>query len=407
MLRWSITYITAQYHSCSSTFRTRLIYYVNVQPGKGKKEKGKRRIIKNSSMKRILGITAQSPSAKRQKAGPKSASGELSTSTDSSESPAVLAIRTAIAGARPRQWHGGSVLSVGQFTRAHLDDVFQVASAMKQMVNDQGGCDILKGRVLGNVFYEPSTRTRASFETAAYRLGAKVLNISTSGTSVKKGETLQDTMRCIECYTDALVLRHPDAGSVLTVDEYLKKPLLNAGDGTREHPTQALLDAFTIVSELGFADGITVTMLGDLKYGRTVHSLSKLLCNFTNVTLRFVSPASLAMPQPVLDSLRGRVQFTCHVDIEEVIGETDVLYVTRVQKERFPNIEEYNAVQGTFTVDGPLLEKAKETMIVMHPLPRVGEIHESVDSDKRAVYFQQMQNGMFTRMALLALALLD
>lgn len=276
---------------------------------------------------------------------------------------------------------------------------------MKAMVEVQGGCDLLKGRVLGNVFYEPSTRTRASFETAAYRLGAKVLNISTTGTSVKKGETLQDTMRCIECYTDALVLRHPEAGSVLKVDAYLSKPLLNAGDGTREHPTQALLDAFTIVSELGFADGITVTMLGDLKHGRTVHSLSKLLCNFSNVTLRFVSPASLSMPESVLDSLGTRVAHSSHENIKDVIGETDVLYVTRVQKERFSSIEEYNAVQGTFVVDAALMTKAKETMIVMHPLPRVGEITEDVDSDRRAVYFSQMANGMFTRMALLALAM--
>ena len=147
-------------------------------------------------------------------------------------------------------------------------------------------------------------------------------------------------------------------------------------------------------------------MLGDLKYGRTVHSLSKLLCNFTNVTLRFVSPESLAMPQSVIDSLGNKVTHSCHTNVEDVIADTDVLYVTRVQKERFPNIEEYNAVQGTFVVDAALMGKAKETMIVMHPLPRVGEIHENVDSDKRAVYFQQMQNGMFTRMALLALALL-
>ena len=184
--------------------------------------------------------------------------------------------------------------------------------------------------MLGNVFYEPSTRTRASFETAAYRLGAKVLNISTTGTSVKKGETLQDTMRCIECYADALVLRHPKAGSVPNMDKYLCKPLLNAGDGTREHPTQALLDAFTIVSELGFIDGITVTMLGDLKHGRTVHSLSKLLCKFRNVTIRLVSPSSLCMPQSVLDAL-GNVTYSSHSDIQEVIGETDVLYDTQTE----------------------------------------------------------------------------
>jgi aspartate carbamoyltransferase len=302
-------------------------------------------------------------------------------------------------------WHGTSVLGVDQFTKTHLEDVFALAENMKQLVAVQGGCDLLKGKVLGNVFYENSTRTRASFETAAYRLGGNVLNISTTGTSVKKGETLQDTLRCIECYTDVLVLRHPENGSVVRVDEYLKKPLLNAGDGTREHPTQALLDGFTIMSEHGFIDGLTVTMLGDLKHGRTVHSLSKLLCNFSNVTLRFVSPDALQMPAKILTALQGKVTFSQHADINEVIGETDVLYVTRVQKERFATLEEYDAVQGTFVVDRTLMQKAKDNMIVMHPLPRVGEILEEVDNDPRCVYFSQMANGMYTRMALLALAL--
>ena len=280
-----------------------------------------------------------------------------------------------------------------------------MAENMKDLVQAQGSCDLLKGKVLGNVFYENSTRTRASFETAAYRLGGNVLNISTTGTSVKKGETLQDTLRCIECYTDVLVLRHPENGSVPRVDAYLSKPLLNAGDGTREHPTQALLDSFTIMSEHGFIDGLTITMLGDLKHGRTVHSLSKLLCHFTNVTLRFVSPEPLAMPDHILHALKGKVVFSQHQDINEVIGETDVLYVTRVQKERFATKEEYDAVQGSFVVDKTLMLQAKEEMIVMHPLPRVGEILEEVDDDSRCVYFSQMANGMYTRMALLALAL--
>ena len=362
-------------------------------------------------MKRIAAALGGSPSAKQRKtehppAFPASSSPpSSSSSSDASGDAPAAAVRAAVAAAAPRGWHGTSVLGVGQFARAHLEDVFRVAAAMRRMVAAQGSCDLLRGRVLGNVFYEPSTRTRASFECAAYRLGAQVLNISTTGTSVKKGETLQDTMRCIECYTDALVLRHPEAGSVPRVDTYLSKPLLNAGDGTREHPTQALLDCFTIVSELGFVDGLTVTMLGDLKHGRTVHSLSKLLCNFKNVTLRFVSPASLAMPAKILEAVKGKCAYSVHADMSEVIGETDVLYVTRVQKERFASVEAYNAVQGSFVVNASLMAKAKQTMIVMHPLPRVGEIAEEVDADPRAVYFRQMANGMYTRMALLALTM--
>ena len=348
---------------------------------------------------------------KKRKFGTSSSSSSSSSSTSSnyskkskSSSPEI-SIQTTITNASPRNWTGTSVLSIGDLSREHLEDVFTLAGDMKEMVTVQGGCDLLKGKVLGNVFYENSTRTRASFETAAYRLGANCLNISTTGTSVKKGETLQDTLRCIECYTDVLVLRHPESGSVLRVDEYLTKPLLNAGDGTREHPTQALLDGYTIMSEHGFIDGLTVTMLGDLKHGRTVHSLSKLLCQFSNVTLRFVSPESLVMPEKIINAIKGKVKFSQHRSIEEVIGETDVLYVTRVQKERFESMDEYEKVQGSFIVDKELMKKAKTEMIVMHPLPRVGEIKEEVDNDPRCVYFNQMANGMYTRMALLALAL--
>lgn len=349
------------------------------------------------------------PGKKRKLGSSSSSSSSSSSPTGKKSKPAspVEVAKSTITNAAPRNWQGSSVLGVDQFSRKHLDDVFTLAENMKDIVEATGGCDLLKGKVLGNVFYENSTRTRASFETAAYRLGGNVLNISTTGTSVKKGETLQDTLRCIECYTDVLVLRHPENGSVLRVNEYLKKPLLNAGDGTREHPTQALLDGYTIMSEHGFIDGLTITMLGDLKHGRTVHSLSKILCNYSNVTLRFVSPDSLKMPDKILKAIDGKVTFSQHSDVNEVISETDVLYVTRVQKERFATTEEYNAVQGTFVVDKTLMTKAKENMIVMHPLPRVGEILEEVDSDPRSVYFSQMANGMYTRMALLALALVQ
>ena len=304
-----------------------------------------------------------------------------------------------------RPWKSRHVLGIDELQREDVEDVCVVAKTMQDMVEAQDACDLLKGKIIGNVFYEPSTRTRASFECAAYRLGAQVLNISTTGTSVKKGETLQDTMRCIECYTDALVLRHPEAGSVPRISKYLSKPLLNAGDGTREHPTQALLDAFTIKSERGSLDGIRIAMLGDLKYGRTVHSLARLLALFNDVRLYLVSPPSLVMPDSVLNQVKGKIRVSHHADLSDVIGEVDVLYVTRVQKERFPSLEEYSKVQGSFIVDAKTMEGAAAHMVVMHPLPRVGEIAEDVDTDERAAYFRQMRNGMFTRMALLGLTL--
>ncbi len=302
------------------------------------------------------------------------------------------------------KWLNSNILSYNQFDRERLSDLCNVTDAMRDMVKKVGGCDLLKGKILNNVFYEPSTRTMCSFESAMQRLGGTTMRILPSYSSSKKGETLQDTLRCLECYGDITVLRHPEKGSVPQVAKYLRKPLLNAGDGVGEHPTQALLDFYTIQNEMnGKVDGLTIVLLGDLKHGRTVHSLSRLLMNY-DVKLRLVSPDSLKMPDYIKDDIK-KMEFTEHTALSDVLPEADVLYVTRVQKERFSNQEDYLNVKGSFDINKATLVKAKSKMIVMHPLPRVGEIHEDVDSDPRAKYFKQMENGMYVRMSLLALCL--
>lgn len=298
---------------------------------------------------------------------------------------------------------GQDILSVSQFDRPKLDYVFGVAHEMRVLVERFGGADLLQGKILANLFYEPSTRTSSSFMAAMMRLGGQVIPINNvQYSSVSKGESLPDTIRTLESYSDVIVLRHPEVGAAATAAYYAAKPVINAGDGVGEHPTQALLDLFTIVEELGKVEGLTVTMVGDLKYGRTVHSLTKLLVNY-KVNFRFVSPEILRMPKDVLDVVRGTGHSFEEVEsLQDAIGESDVLYVTRVQRERFTDLAAYDRVKDLYVVDEELLTGAKEQMIVMHPLPRVGEISYGVDSDPRAAYFRQMRNGMYIRMALLA-----
>lgn len=298
---------------------------------------------------------------------------------------------------------GQDILSVSQFDRPKLDYVFGVAHEMRVLVERFGSADLLQGKILANLFYEPSTRTSSSFMAAMMRLGGQVIPINNvQYSSVSKGESLPDTIRTLESYSDVIVLRHPEVGAAATAAYYAAKPVINAGDGVGEHPTQALLDLFTIVEELGRVDGLTVTMVGDLKYGRTVHSLTKLLINY-GVNFRFVSPDILRMPGDVLDVVRERGQSFEEVEsLHDAIAESDVLYVTRVQRERFTDLAAYDRVKDFYVVDEELLVQAKEKMIVMHPLPRVGEISYGVDTDPRAAYFRQMRNGMYVRMAILA-----
>ena len=303
-------------------------------------------------------------------------------------------------------FYGRDIVSVRQFTPEDLDYVFAVAREMQEMVARVGTFDLLKGKLLANVFYEPSTRTSSSFTAAMERLGGSVIPINeVTYSSVSKGESLPDTVRTLERYADVIVLRHPDVGATAFAAQYTTKPIISAGDGIGEHPTQALLDLFTIIAELGDVDGLTVTMVGDLKYGRTVHSLSRLLSLF-DVNLEFVSPEILRMPEEITDELgESDTAFRSHDSIEAVIHDTDVLYVTRVQKERFGDQSGYEAVKDLFVVTPSSMEKAKQRMIVMHPLPRVNEIAMEVDDDPRAAYFRQMEYGMYVRMALLAMVL--
>ena len=302
---------------------------------------------------------------------------------------------------------GQNVLSVDQFNREKISYIFSRAREMREMVTRVGTADLLKGYILACLFYEPSTRTSSSFIAAMERLGGSVIPI-TSGvkfSSVSKGETLADTVRTLEQYADAIVLRHPEIGSAQTAADYASVPVLNAGDGAGEHPTQALLDLFTIREELGQVDGLKVAMVGDLRNGRTVHSLTKLLTQY-HVSLRFVSPEILRLPLTIMNKVidAGLDVRETH-DVADVIENADVLYVTRVQKERFSDLAQYEEVKDHYEITTELMEKAKEKMVVMHPLPRVGEIHYAVDHDSRAAYFRQVQNGMFIRMALLAAVL--
>jgi aspartate carbamoyltransferase catalytic subunit len=305
-------------------------------------------------------------------------------------------------------WYGKDIISVKQFGRGDLEYVFGVAHEMRGMVERVGTFDLLKGKILANLFYEPSTRTSSSFTAAMERLGGSVIPINeVKYSSVSKGESLPDTIRTLECYADVIVLRHPETGSAAIAAKAARKPVINAGDGVGEHPTQALLDTFTIFEELsaGSVDGMTVTMLGDLKYGRTVHSLARLLSLF-NVRINYVSPEILRMPREVMDEVAAKsipqVEFN---SLTEVLPETDVLYVTRVQKERFEDPADYEKVKGAYVIDPEIMKAAKQDMIVMHPLPRVGEISVDFDVDPRAAYFRQMEYGLYVRMALLAMVL--
>jgi len=304
-------------------------------------------------------------------------------------------------------FYGKDILSVKQFSRNDLEYIFDVAQEMEEMVRRVGSFDLLKGKILANLFYEPSTRTSSSFTAAMERLGGSVIPINeVRYSSVSKGESLPDTVRTLEAYADVIVLRHPEVGSAELAAKYARKPIINAGDGIGEHPTQALLDLFTIQEEMGSIDGLTITMVGDLKYGRTVHSLARLLTLY-NVHLNYVSPEILRMPEYIIQEVteKSAIPQKEYTSLDPVIGESDVLYVTRVQKERFTDESQYDSVKDAFVISPSTLQSAKEDMIVMHPLPRVGEITMEVDDDPRAAYFRQMEYGLYVRMALLSMVL--
>jgi aspartate carbamoyltransferase catalytic subunit len=304
------------------------------------------------------------------------------------------------------RFKGKHILSVSQFSVDDLAYVFDVAEEFRMIVRRLGVTDVLKGHVLATLFYEPSTRTSSSFIAAIQRLGGTVIPISeVRYSSVSKGESLPDTIRTLESYADVIVLRHPEKGSAELAARYARKPIINAGDGIGEHPTQALLDLFTILQERGRIDGMTVTMLGDLKYGRTVHSLSRLLSMF-RVKINYVSPDELRMPPELVAQLAERgIEQHEHTSLDQVLGDTDVLYVTRIQQERFSDPKEYERLKVSYVITPEVMASAKKECTIMHPLPRVGEISMDVDDDPRAAYFRQMEYGLYIRMAILALVL--
>lgn len=300
-----------------------------------------------------------------------------------------------------------SILSVSMFTmKEQLNDIYNLASVFKARVHKERPCDdVLKGKVMASCFYEVSTRTCCSFAAAMQRLGGRVIYMDETSSSVKKGETLEDSIAVMAGYADVVVLRHPEVDVMERAADVCRKPIINAGDGIGEHPTQALLDVFTIREEIGTVNGLTITMVGDLKHGRTVHSLARLLTLY-NVTINYVCPPALAMPETVFNYVAAKgIHQRVYASLEEVLPETDVLYMTRIQKERFANETEYEATFGLYVVTPKLMTRAKNRMIVMHPLPRNNEIDRAFDNDKRAAYFRQAEYGMYVRMSLLAMVL--
>ncbi|OLS13372.1 MAG: aspartate carbamoyltransferase [Promethearchaeota archaeon CR_4] len=303
---------------------------------------------------------------------------------------------------------GRDVLSAKDFTREEVDYIIQKAQDIAADIAQPTPRyrDILKGKVLAALFFEPSTRTRLSFETAMLKLGGGVTGFASSEvSSIRKGETLADTIRTVSSYADVLVMRHDKEGAQRLAAQNASIPVINAGSGAGEHPTQAMLDLLTIKAELGKIDGLTIGLVGDLKYGRTVHSLAYFLSQY-DVNLYFISPTTLAMQNRVLESLTmKRVKFKQTNVLQKTIPELDVLYMTRIQKERFVDTEEFQRVKSAFVLTAEDLVNAREKMIVLHPLPRVDEINPNVDSTKHARYFQQVRYGLYLRMALLALIL--
>ena len=294
------------------------------------------------------------------------------------------------------------IISISDLTRPELELVVQTASQLKAKPRH----DLLCNKLIASCFFEASTRTRLSFETAAQRLGGSIIGFADAGNTslAKKGETLADSVRIITSYTDAFVIRHPQEGAARLAAEFSQVPVINAGDGSNQHPTQTLLDLFTLYETQGRLDGLKVAFVGDLKYDRTVHSLAQALSLF-GARLYFVSPEMLAMPEYICEELEERgIEYSVHEQLEEIIPELDILYMTRVQKERFDETE-YKHIAAKYILTTETLQGAKDNLKILHPLPRVDEIHIDVDATPYAYYFQQAQNGVYARQALLALVL--
>jgi aspartate carbamoyltransferase catalytic subunit len=307
------------------------------------------------------------------------------------------------------------IIEVQQFKdRKLLEEIFSLAKKM-ELAEKRGNYNKLtlsqkpRKKILATLFYEPSTRTRLSFESAMIKLGGEVISTenASSFSSVAKGESLIDTIRTISFYADIIVLRHYQEGSSKIAAKVSKVPIINAGDGTGQHPTQALLDLYTIKKELGRIDNLKVGLVGDLLYGRTVHSLVYLLSQQKGIKFYFISPEKIKMPRNIINYLKEKkkISFEETTDLKKVAPKVDILYVTRIQKERFRNIEDYNRLRGSYLIDKNILSLMKKEAKILHPLPRVDEISVEVDKDPRAIYFKQVNNGLYLRMALLKMIL--
>jgi aspartate carbamoyltransferase catalytic subunit len=306
-------------------------------------------------------------------------------------------------GAQSLEFKGRDIISIEDFSVEEINYILNISQTMEPNVTR--GSNILKGKILATLFFEPSTRTRLSFESAMLKLGGSTIGFAEAEiASVKKGENLADTVRTVENYADIIALRHPLEGSARLAAEFSKVPIINAGTGAEEHPTQALIDLYTMRKEKGCIDGLKVALLGDLRYGRTVHSLAYALAMY-NIELYLISPETLKMRSDVLQTVKEKIIVHEDANLDEVMPKIDVLYVTRIQKERFPDAAEYAKVKGTYKIDQKTLKGAKKDMIILHPLPRVDEIAPEVDGMPQAKYFQQVRNGIVVRMALLSLVL--
>jgi len=292
-----------------------------------------------------------------------------------------------------------SLISINDFTREEHIRILDLAGAFEKLPKQR----ILEDFVVATLFFEPSTRTRLSFESAATRLGARVIGFTdASSSSVTKGESLRDTILTVSNYCDIIVMRHPREGSARFASEISKIPIINAGDGSNQHPTQTLLDLYSIRKTQGSLDNLNVAFVGDLKYGRTVHSLVQALCNY-RTTFHLVSPLELKLPSTVKNSIKERnLEYSQSTDLEEVIPKVDILYMTRIQKERFSDPLDYEKVKYAYILRNSMLAGAKPNLKIMHPLPRVSEITTDVDDNPKAYYFKQALNGVFVRQALLA-----
>ncbi|HAX40755.1 MAG TPA: aspartate carbamoyltransferase [Clostridiales bacterium] len=299
---------------------------------------------------------------------------------------------------------GLDILNGYQFTNQQLDTIMNTAAQYEKRVKQGEVIRDLEGMVVASLFFEPSTRTRLSFESAINRTGAKCISMADAkASSQSKGETLQDTISTIDGYVDVIVMRHPEKGSANVAADIAVHPVINGGDGAGQHPTQALLDIYTMRKEKGHIGGQTITFLGDLKYGRTVHSLGYFMQQLENKMI-FCSPEELKMPDDITNELRARgADITETTDVAAALAASDFVYVTRVQRERFPDQESYDRCKGSYIVNKELIGRAKKGITILHPLPRVDEISTEIDSYEGAAYFRQAHNGMYLRMALLGL----